>query len=70
MQVRAYDNEKQGIDRVVRSILSWEACEMAAEKLDTKQLMTLLANRETARAEDLIREAVVAACGFFKQLYK
>jgi xylose isomerase len=70
MQVRAYDNEKQGVDRVVRSILSWEACEMAAEKLDTKQLMTLLANRETAKAEDLIREAVVAACGFFKQMYK
>ncbi len=26
MQPRAYDNEEQAIDRVVRSILSWEAC--------------------------------------------
>jgi xylose isomerase len=70
MTVRPYDNEKQGIDRVVRSILSWEACEKAAAKLDTKALMQLLANRETAKAEDMMREAVVDACGAFKQMYK
>ncbi len=70
MQVRPYDDEKQGIDRVVRSILSWEACEQAAEKIDSKQLLNLLAERETAKAEDLIRESVVYACSVFKQLYK
>ena len=33
MLTRAYDNTTQGIDRVVRSILSWEACEKAAKWL-------------------------------------
>jgi xylose isomerase len=36
MQVRAYDNERQGIERVVRSIVSWHACEEAAKSLDAK----------------------------------
>jgi xylose isomerase len=54
----------------VRSILSWDACEKAAAKLDTKQLLRVLANRETAKAEDMMREAVVDACGAFKQMYK
>jgi xylose isomerase len=70
MQVRAYDNEEQGIDRVVRSILSWEACEAAAAGLNVKQLMTVLANRETAKAEDMMRDAVVAASKYFKEMYK
>jgi xylose isomerase len=70
MQVRPYDDEKQGVDRVVRSILSWDACEKAAAKLDTKQLMSLLAKRETARAEDMMRESVVEACGYFREMYR
>jgi xylose isomerase len=70
MQVRAYDNEQQGINRVVRSILSWEACDQAAAKLDTAKLMQSLANRDTATAEDMMREAVVDACGKFKKMYK
>jgi xylose isomerase len=69
MQVRAYDNVEQGIDRVVRSILSWEACEMAASKLKVKELMAVLAKRETAKAEDMMREAVVAASKYFKEMY-
>jgi xylose isomerase len=68
MQVRPYDNEKQGIDRVVRSILSWEACDMAARELDEKMLLTCLANRNTAEAEDMIRDAVCRANGCFKTL--
>jgi xylose isomerase len=70
MQVRPYDSENQGIDRVVRSILSWDACEKAAAKLDTRNLLRLLADRETAKAEDMMREAVVDACGYFKKMYK
>jgi xylose isomerase len=70
MQTRAYDNAKQGIDRVVRSVLSWEACEKAAKQLDTKVLMAALARRETAKAEDMMRAAVVAAHGYFDQMYK
>ena len=55
MQTRAYDNAEQGIDRVVRSVLSWEACEKAARELDTDALMKALAQRETAKAEDMMR---------------
>jgi len=70
MQTRAYDNVEQGIDRVVRSVLSWQACDKAATELDTKQLMNVLAKRETAKAEDMMRAAVVAAQKNFDQMYK
>ncbi len=69
MQARPYDNAEQAIDRVVRSILSWEACEQAARDLDRDLLMRHLAARETAKAEDLIREAVVAASEAFRKTY-
>ena len=69
MQTRAYDNETQGIDRVVRSVLSWEACDKAAQKLDEAGLMQYLAKRETARAEDMMRAALVDAQKFFDQMY-
>ena len=70
MQTRPYDNEKQGIDRVVRSVLSWEACDVAAQGLDEKELMSCLSNRDTARAEDMMREAVCRASEYFKKTYK
>lgn len=70
MQPRAYDNETQAIDRVIRSILSWEACAKAAASLNTKQLLTYLANRETAKAEDMMRDAVVKAQKAFDTMYK
>ncbi len=70
MQTRAYDNVEQGIDRVVRSVLSWEACEKAAKELDTAGLMKALAERETAKAEDMMRGAVVNAQGYFDKMYK
>jgi xylose isomerase len=50
--------------------LSWEACETAARELDTKALMAVLAKRETAKAEDMMRAAVVAAHGYFNKMYK
>ena len=70
MQTRAYDNEEQGIDRVIRSVLSWEACEKAARELDTARLLSELANRGTAKAEDMMRAAVVAAQHYFDRMYK
>ncbi len=70
MVPRAYDNEDQAIDRIVRSILSWEACAKAAAELDTKQLMNYLTARETAKAEDMMRAAVVSAQKHFDQMYK
>ncbi len=69
MQTRAYDNAEQGIDRVIRSVLSWEACEKAAQELDTPALMAALAERETAKAEDMMRGAVVAAQKYFDEMY-
>lgn len=69
MQPRPYDNEEQATDRVVRSILSWEACVNAASELDRGRLMTLLAQRETAKAEDMMREAVARAQSHFNRMY-
>ena len=69
MQARPYDNEEQGIDRVVRSVLSWEACDIAARDLDEEALLELLANRETAKAEDMMRHAVHVAQHSFDALY-
>ncbi len=70
MQVRPYDDAQQGVDRVIRSILSWEACEQAAKELDAKALVAFLAARETAPAEDLMRAAVVSAQKHFDRMYR
>ena len=70
MQARPYDNEEQAIDRVVRSVLSWEACAEAARALDTAALMKHLSNRETAKAEDMMRAALVEAEGAFERMYR
>jgi len=70
MQTRAYDNAEQGIDRVVRSVLSWEACEKAARELDTARLLKVLGKRETAKAEDMMRGAVVSAQRYFDEMYE
>jgi len=69
MQPRAYDNEEQGIDRVVRSVLSWEACASAAQEMDIDLMMKHLAARETAKAEDIMRTAVVQAQKNFDYMY-
>ena len=69
MQPRPYDDEEQAIDRVVRSVLSWEACERAAADMDVDTLMDLLAQRETAQAEDLVRASVAAAQQHFDAMY-
>jgi xylose isomerase len=70
MQVRAYDNEAQGLDRVIRSILSWEACERAASEIKMNDMMKALAVRETGRVEDMMRHAVVSAQKHFDSMYK
>jgi len=70
MQARPYDDRRQALDRVVRSILSWEACELAEEEMDSGLLLEYLAQRETARAEDLIRETVMEAYRRFDEMYK
>jgi xylose isomerase len=69
MQPRPYDSAKQALHRVVRSILSWEACAHAARQLDATQLLELLAARETAQAEDLLRHTVITAQHMFDNMY-
>ena len=69
MQARPYDNAGQAIDRVVRSILSWEACEQAARDMDRDLLMQHLVRRDTAKAEDLIRDSVLRASKAFREMY-
>ena len=70
MQPRGYDNEKQAVDRIIRSILSWDACEMAARELNTSELLNALASRSTARAEDIMRHAVSTAGRYFDEVYR
>ena len=70
MQVRPYDSELQGIERVVRSVLSWHVVEQAAARIDYAQLKATLAARDTARAEDIMRTAMVEAQQRFQELYR
>ena len=61
MQPRAYDNERQAIDRVVRSVINFEAMVKVAEKLNVKRINALLAKRETGKVEDIMGNAISAA---------
>jgi xylose isomerase len=69
MQPRPYDSERQAVDRVVRSILSWDACEKVANTLDMVSLEAHLVARETAKAEDLMMDAVSDAIRHFRSNY-
>lgn len=66
MQPRPYDSVDQAMDRVYRSIMSWDACEQVAQKLDLAQMSSLLAQRETAKAEDMMMDAVSEAIQIFR----
>jgi len=70
MQARAYDNDEQAIDRVIRSILSWEACEKAAMEINYPEMTKLFEKRETGKVEDIMRSAVVSAQKHFNEMYK
>ena len=70
MQPRPYDNEEQAIERVIRSILSWEACEIVAEKMEMNVLTEYMEKRNTAKAEDYIRELVCECGKVFNELYR
>ena len=70
VQARPYDDTAQALDRAVRSVLSWEACEHAARELDADQLRAHLASRDTAKAEDLMRAAVLDAQRWFDEHYE
>lgn len=70
MQTRAHDTAAQGVDRVVRSILSWDACEYAADRIHYDRLNEFLEKRETAKAEDVMRNAVVDAQLYFNKIYQ
>ena len=70
MQPRSYDNEQQAIDRVVRSVVNWECCAQAAATLNKTELLNALTSRNTAKAEDVMRHAVMTAYQTFEEYYK
>ena len=70
VQARPYDDTDQAIGRVVRSVLSWEACAHAAEALDRDALRAHMAGRDTAKAEDLVRAAVADAQRWFDEHFE
>jgi xylose isomerase len=61
MQPRPYDNEAQAVDRVVRSVINFEAMVEVAKEMNVGEMMTHLANRETAKVEDLLSDALCKA---------
>ncbi|MGC8976456.1 MAG: hypothetical protein ACP5OB_02385 [Candidatus Ratteibacteria bacterium] len=70
MQPRPYDNEEKAIERVIRSILSWEACEIVARKMNTEEILNYLSNRETDKVEDIMKELVAEGYKIFKEMYE
>ena len=70
MQTRGYDDKSQGLDRVIRSILSWDACEFAAGQVNSSELFNALSSRKTAQAEDIMRHAVMSANRYFDEVYR
>jgi len=69
MQPRPYDNEEQAIERVIRSILSWEACAKAGKELDIKKMKEYFEKRETAKIEDMMGQALINARKYFEEMY-
>ena len=61
MQPRAYDNAEQAVDRVIRSVINWEAMVVVAKDFDLDAAMALLAGREVAKVEDMVADAISAA---------
>jgi len=70
IQPRPYDDRERALVRVVRSILSWEACARAEREMDHALLREQLDRRNTARAENLIRTAVADAHRKFEEMYR
>ena len=69
MQPRPYDSCDDAIDRIIRSILSWESCEKASSEIDYNELMKHFEERKTANVEDIMRHAVVRAHKLFDEMY-
>ncbi|MCX7916593.1 MAG: xylose isomerase [bacterium] len=70
MQARPYDNEEKAIERVIRSILSWESCEIVAQKMNTKEILNYLVKRETDKVEDIMKDLVAEGFRIFKSFYE
>ncbi len=70
MQARPYDNEEVALDRVIRSILSWEACEQISRKLDVATLESALVSRKTNVVEDMMFACVSDAHALLQTLLR
>jgi xylose isomerase len=71
MQPRPYDDAGQNVNRVVRSICTWEAVARTVEggALDVASLAAVAASRDSMALEDIVRDAVCEAHALSKQLY-
>lgn len=67
---RPYETDSQVLDRIVRSILNWEACAFAAKDLDEKQLTSHFQQRQIAKADGQMRRAVSSAWKKFDEWYR
>ncbi len=70
MQPRPYDNEEQAIDRVIRSVINWEAMVKTASELDTRRALEHLAAREVAKVEDIVGDAISTARNYAREMYQ
>ncbi|MCM8785379.1 MAG: xylose isomerase, partial [Candidatus Omnitrophica bacterium] len=70
IQARPYDNEEKAIERVIRSILSWQACENVAKKIDLEEILKYLSKRETDKVEDMMKDLLIESFKIFKSLYE
>lgn len=68
MQARPYDNEDQAIERVVRSILSYEACAIVAAKMDTAAMVAALAKRDALAVELMMGDLASDAQKAFREM--
>lgn len=69
MQPRPYDNEEQAVDRVARSVINVEAMAETAREFPLEVTAGLLAEREVAKVEDLVGDAISTARAKAKQMY-
>jgi xylose isomerase len=69
MQARPHDNEAQAVNRVIESILNFEAMEKVSTEIPTKEIMNYLANKDTQPVENIMKDLRSTAVKYAKQMY-
>jgi xylose isomerase len=68
MQARPYDNEKQAINRVIESIINFEAMEKVAKTFPTKEINNYLEKRDTLPVESIMHDLRSSAEKYAKEM--